>query len=224
MELVGFSSWRDVLDYASRGGDLYYKAPMDQRATRFSERDAGLAPYTYQVRARTIKMWPGGSTGRGRSRTTDPFTADSGHLDRFSRPAQGHAPDDWHGRPNEARETGARRRETSMSYGELPSFKDFERHIHTAPDPENDGQVYWPPGTLYPMELASSEEVELADSFGEFEEFRGQYGKRGFRGDERQIYDFLKFLMDQENAYDFEEGGPADLASSIMTTLGYEWI
>jgi hypothetical protein len=118
-----------------------------------------------------------------------------------------------------------RDRPISMTYGELPPFEEFEHDIHTRIDPEHgDNQAYWPPGTLYPMELVGPREIELADEFGEFEEFRGQYGKRGFRGNERQIYDFLVFLMGQDDAYDFEEGGPADLASSIMTTLGYEWI
>lgn len=116
-------------------------------------------------------------------------------------------------------------RKHSMTYGTVPSFKEFERDVHTRIDPEgSDGSVYWPPGTLYPMELVSSREIELAQEFGELEEFRGAHGKQGFRGNERQIYDFVKFLMDQEDAYSGEEGSPGDLASSIMYTLGYEWV
>ena len=112
-----------------------------------------------------------------------------------------------------------------MTYGQVPSFKEFERDVHTRIDPESsDGSVYWTPGTLYPMELVNSREIELAEEFGELEEFRGAYGKRGFRGDERQIYDFVKFLMDQEDAYEGEEDSPGSLASSIMYTLGYEWV
>lgn len=84
--LVGFSSWREVLDYAGTGAPLYYKAPMDHRATRLRPVDGTPFPPCYEVRARTIKIWPYGSVGRGRNRTADPFTADSGHLGRFSRP------------------------------------------------------------------------------------------------------------------------------------------
>lgn len=81
--------------YARSGGPLYYQAPMDVRATRFipSEQDPrGPVPYTYKVQARTIKMWPPGSVGRGRQRQSDPFTADAGHLDRFSHPIENEIP------------------------------------------------------------------------------------------------------------------------------------
>lgn len=84
-DLVGFGAWRDVLEYARTGGPLYYKAPMDHRATRLypgKRREAG-----YDVRARSIRVWPYGSIGRGARRTADPFTANAGHLDRFFRSA-----------------------------------------------------------------------------------------------------------------------------------------
>lgn len=83
-----FESWPEVLAYAKTGGPLYYQAPMDHHAQKFTPRSEKPYPYTYEVRARTIKMWPWGSFGRGHSRTSDPFTADSGHLERFSRPAE----------------------------------------------------------------------------------------------------------------------------------------
>lgn len=88
MNLVHFESWADVLAYAREGHPLYYKAPMDRNATRFIPSDGERAPYTYVVQARTLKMYPPGSVGRGRQRTSDPFTADSGHLDRFSHAAE----------------------------------------------------------------------------------------------------------------------------------------
>lgn len=102
MVLDGFTSWSDVLAYARTGGPLYYQAPMDYRPTRLSpchpgydtrgkyhDAGRGCGPYQYFVKARTIRVWPPGSVGRGRGRTSDPFTADAGHLDRFSRPVNG---------------------------------------------------------------------------------------------------------------------------------------
>lgn len=118
-------------------------------------------------------------------------------------------------------------RKFSMTYGELPPFEQFERDVHTRPDPEHDGQPYWPAGTLYPMELVSSHEIELAETFGleEFEAERQITGRntrvRGFKDNERAIYEFIEFLIDRWNNSDEEAG---DLASSIMYTLGYEWI
>jgi hypothetical protein len=82
----GFATWADVLAAAKAGEPLYYKAPLDHQARRFIPSENGLygrVPYTYEARARTIRMWPPGSVGRGRFRTSDPFTADAGHLDRF---------------------------------------------------------------------------------------------------------------------------------------------
>jgi hypothetical protein len=76
--LEPFASWPDVLAYARAGAPLYYHAPLDHRAVLLVK---------YEVRARTIRVWPIGSTGRGRFRTSDPFTADGSHLSRFRRPA-----------------------------------------------------------------------------------------------------------------------------------------
>lgn len=118
-------------------------------------------------------------------------------------------------------------RKYSMTYGELPPFEKFEQDIRR-PSPDNsDGSAYWPEGTLYPMELVSAHEIELAETFG-LEEFRAERqitGRntrvRGFKDNERAIYEFLEFLVDRFNNGDEEAG---DLASSIMYTLGYEWI
>src|SRR5574342_879105 len=86
MNTVPFEKWADVLEAARRGKPLYYKAPLDPRPIRLtpSEGDKTRVPYTYEVKSRTIKIWPPGSVGRGSQRYSDPFTADSGHLDRFS--------------------------------------------------------------------------------------------------------------------------------------------
>lgn len=72
--------------YAKAGRPLYYQAPMDQRATRFLP--GSKQTFAYAAQGRTIRLWPGGSIGRGKSRTHDPFNADSKHLDRFSHPAE----------------------------------------------------------------------------------------------------------------------------------------
>lgn len=87
--LVPFHSWKDVLEYANSGAPLYYKAPMDTRAVRLSPRKEQGQEAVYEAHARTIRIWPYGSTGRGRSRTADPFTADAGHLDRFLHSTEG---------------------------------------------------------------------------------------------------------------------------------------
>jgi hypothetical protein len=83
-DLVGFNEWRGVLEYAETGGPLYYQAPLDRGPELL--RPGKNEPYSYEVRARTIRIWPPGSVGRGRNRTSDAFTADAGHLERFSRP------------------------------------------------------------------------------------------------------------------------------------------
>jgi len=90
METVPFETWKDVLAYARTGGPLYYQAPLDRLPTHLIPAEGkSPVPYTYKVQARTIRIWPPGSVGRGRFRTADPFNADSGHLARFSRPVEG---------------------------------------------------------------------------------------------------------------------------------------
>jgi len=134
-------------------------------------------------------------------------------------------------RGHEARESVSERRDRySMTYGQLPEFKNFEHDVHTRINPETD-EPYWPEGTTYPMELVSPREIELAREFGGLDDFRterhrtGRHtGAIGFRGNEKQIYDFLTFLVDQEDAFSGEEDSAGSLASSIMYTLGYEWV
>lgn len=77
-EFRAFGTWQEVLAYARTGAPLYYQAPLDYRPVRVQ----------YKVGARTIRITPPGARGRGRLRTSDPFTADSAHLDRFRRPAE----------------------------------------------------------------------------------------------------------------------------------------
>lgn len=72
-----FDSWADVLAYAASGAPIFYQAPMSHQPRRL---------WKFEVRPRSIRIWPPGSTGRGPMRTSDPFTADAGHTDRFRRP------------------------------------------------------------------------------------------------------------------------------------------
>lgn len=217
--LVSFSSWPDVLAYARTGGDLYYQAPLNYRPVRL--RPGKNQTLTYEVRARSIRIWPPGSIGRGRSRTADPFTADAGHLDRFSRPSDGDRS------MGAAREAPRRQedRPISMTYGVLPPFEEFERDIRRN-DP-NTGEPYLAPGDSFKMELVDNHEIELAESFGleEFEAERQRTGRntsvRGFKDNERAMYEFIEFLADRWNNGDEAAG---ELASTIMYTLGYEWI
>jgi hypothetical protein len=84
-----FPNWRAVLEYAAAGGPLYYHAPLDFRPVKL---------WDYKVRARTLRIWPHGSRGRGRMRTHDPFTADKGHLNRFLYPVSATRADPRSGR------------------------------------------------------------------------------------------------------------------------------
>lgn len=117
-------------------------------------------------------------------------------------------------------------RPISMTYGQLPPFEKFEQDIRR-PDPDHVGHPYWPEYTRFPMELVSSREIELAERYGlpEFRAERHRTGRntrvRGFNADEREMYGFLEYLVEQFSDGDEEAG---DLASSIMGTLGYEWL
>lgn len=67
-----FSSWNEVLAAASTGiVPIYYQAPFDRFPSRlgFSTR--------FKVIGKKIRITPPKSQA-------DPFTADAGHLDRFS--------------------------------------------------------------------------------------------------------------------------------------------
>ena len=72
-----FATWERLLAYVKRGNPVWYQAPLDVRPTRLTQ---GKKPFGYEPRARTVRIYP---PGRGKARTSDPFTADAGHLDRF---------------------------------------------------------------------------------------------------------------------------------------------
>ena len=83
--LVPFATWDDVLMAAKLGAELYYQAPLDVKPTRFTPvtNRSVRVEQTYELRVRTIRIFPPGFVGRGRYRTSDPFTADVEHLPRF---------------------------------------------------------------------------------------------------------------------------------------------
>jgi hypothetical protein len=86
MALIGFATWKEVLEYARTGAPLHYQAPLDYVSARLYPCLARPFPLAYKVRPRTIRIWPCGSIGRGKQRTSDPFTANADHLPRFFRP------------------------------------------------------------------------------------------------------------------------------------------
>lgn len=75
-----YRTWHEVMEAARAGEPLYYQAPMDRNPTRFTAgKGAGkVAPWTYKVMPRGIRLTPLKSTA-------DPFTATADHLERFVR-------------------------------------------------------------------------------------------------------------------------------------------
>lgn len=84
MNAIAFKSWPEVLASAKRGEALFYQAPLDRFPVTLTPANGSPGPYRYEARARTIRIYPPGCFGRGKLRTSDPFSADAGHLSRFS--------------------------------------------------------------------------------------------------------------------------------------------
>lgn len=126
-----------------------------------------------------------------------------------------------------------------MTWGTLPEYRDFEKYVTTALD-DDDRPVIGPPGDVYHMELVGRDRESaklalkslfVAGSPVAFEQFKGQHGKFGLRFlDLVSLHKFILALlmvdeMEAEADPDRErEETPGDFASSIMGTLGYEWI
>ena len=80
--MINFETWDDVLHHVRQGLPIYYQAPLDAKpvligaAVRVHVASIGLDRWekTYTVRV-TPPHWS----------DTDPFSADSGHLERFRR-------------------------------------------------------------------------------------------------------------------------------------------
>jgi hypothetical protein len=130
-----------------------------------------------------------------------------------------------------------------LSWGTLPEFPAFKAHVETAVDEDGD-PVMGPPGDVYHMELVGrdkeSAKMALKTLFSTgtpvaFEQFEGQHGKFGLRfQDLVSLHKFILALLtvSEMEAEEHPDGtpmdsggdGPGDLASSIMYTLGYEWV
>lgn len=140
--------------------------------------------------------------------------------------------------PKTARRAPRRNPHKSMTWGTLPEFPAFKAYVEAARD-EDDEPVIGPPGNVYHMELVGrdkeSAKLALKTLFAAgtrvaFEQFEGRHGKYGLRFlDLVSLHKFILALltvseMEAEEGEKDESEGPADLASSIMSTLGYEWV
>lgn len=127
----------------------------------------------------------------------------------------------------------------SLSWGTLPEYPAFAEHVQRAVD-EDDQPVIGPPGDVYHMELvgkdAAAAKLALKTLFStgtkvSFDQFQGKHGKYGLRfNDLLSLHKFILALltvdeMEAEADPDADrQETPGDLASSIMGTLGYEWV
>lgn len=126
-----------------------------------------------------------------------------------------------------------------MTWGKIPEFPAFKAHVEAARD-EDDEPVIGPPGDVYHMELvgkdAAAAKMALKTMFSagiqvSFEQYKGKHGRFGLRFlDLQSLHKFIAALlvvdeMEAEEDPEAErEETPGDLASSIMGTLGYEWV
>jgi hypothetical protein len=117
-----------------------------------------------------------------------------------------------------------RSRSRSMTYGVLPPYKEFLAAIREN-NPDED-RPYLAPGQKYPMELVGMD-VRVADKIGLEPSGVGDYGKPRYELTEKQLYAMLKKLVrvfDSNMKDEAMREAAGDLASSVMTTLGFEWI
>lgn len=98
----------------------------------------------------------------------------------------------------------------TLSYGELPKFNDFVKHVQTAIDPDED-KPFLAKGKKYPYTLKGSD----ADVAGEV----GIPTRANLN-----VKDLYKVIQKLVDAWENENDAAGDLASSIMFTLGFEWI
>lgn len=112
-------------------------------------------------------------------------------------------------------------RSRSMSWGVVPPYKTFLQQIRKN-DPET-GTPYLAKGQMYPIEAhAGSGDARALKRAGFKPVGYGAYGKELWRLTDKQLYALIKHGSDHGPSEDGE--GIGDFASSIMTTLGYEWV
>lgn len=130
-------------------------------------------------------------------------------------------------------------RPKSLTWGTLPEFDAFEDYVREAVD-DDGNPVVGPPGDVYHMELvgkdAAAAKLALKTLFAtgtkvDFDQYQAKHGKFGLRfNDLLSLHKFILALltvdeMEAEAEPEKErEETPGDLASSIMGTLGYEWV
>lgn len=126
-----------------------------------------------------------------------------------------------------------------MTWGTIPEFPAFKAHVESALD-EDDEPVIGPPGDVFHMELvgkdAAAAKTALKTMFSAgirvaFERYKGRHNQFGLRFlDLPSLHKFIAALLvvdEMEAEADPEaerQETPGDLASSIMGSLGYEWI
>ena len=108
-----------------------------------------------------------------------------------------------------------------MTYGVVPSFAAFEKHIRSI-DPD-EGRPYLASGQKYPIEAhANSADGQVLQKLIARGAGVGGYGRLKYELTDKQLYGLIRKLAAAWNRNGNEDAG--SLASSIMTTLGYEWI
>jgi len=115
-------------------------------------------------------------------------------------------------------------RAQSMSFGIVPPFAEFVAHIRSE-DPD-EGRPYLAAGQKYPMELTRGDQA-IAARIKLKPSGTGDYGKMRYALTDKQLHSALKKLVALGYSDKVDESTQQDaesLASSIMTTLGYEWI
>jgi len=127
-------------------------------------------------------------------------------------------------------------RPKTLNWGEIPEFPAFRAHVEAFRN-DDDEPVIGPPGDVYEMELVG-DDVNVAKMALEamfevgipvkFEQFKGHYGKYGLRFlDLSSLHQFIAALTvvdEMKREADSRQETPVDLASVIMSTLGYEWV
>ena len=97
-----------------------------------------------------------------------------------------------------------------LNYGELPKINDFIKHVQTAIDPDED-KPFLPKGKKYPYTLKGSD-AAVADDAG--------IPTRA----NLNVKDLYKTIQKLVDAWEGGNDDAGDLASSMMFTLGYEWV
>jgi hypothetical protein len=106
----------------------------------------------------------------------------------------------------------------SMTFGVMPPYSQFEADIRDID--RDEGRPFLAHGQKYPIEChAGSEDCRSLQRAGAKSTGYGDYGKLKFVLSDKQLYNTIKKLGDD---YDNEEA--QSLASSMMQTLGYEWV